>query len=166
MLTMGHLLTVLAEEGGQQREDLLIVVDQPPCWLTDTIARRFALTEILAIGVTLGMVLLFSILGGVWAQEPLDRSSLLNEVTATVRIIEAAPPQIRPLLTSAETSRTSRVYWLDADSEAGHFLQAKGDSDRDVARQVAGATHHATIVLHASNSRSVPAGLRTDPSGS
>jgi hypothetical protein len=56
MLTMGHLLTVLAEEGGQQREDLLIVVDQPPCWLTDTIARRFALTEILAIGVTLEMV--------------------------------------------------------------------------------------------------------------
>ena len=139
---------------------------KPPSWLTDTIARRFALTEILVTAVTLGMVLLFNRLGGVWAEEPLDRSKLLNEATGTVRIIEAAPPQTRPSLTAAATSRSGRVDWFAADSEAAHFLEAKNTSDGGDARNVSKATHHTTIVLQVSSSSAVPAALRLDSGGS
>jgi signal transduction histidine kinase len=137
---------------------------KPPSWLTDTIARRFVVTEILTVGATLALVFLFSRVGGVWAAEPLERSSLLNELTATVRIIEAALPQARPSLASAATTSSSYVYWFAAESEAAHFLGARHVGDGGVARSVAEATHHTAIVLQTSTS--MPAELQIDSQGS
>ena len=58
-------------------------------WLPDTIARRFAVTEVLAVAVTLALVGLFRSFGGAWSHEPLERSSLLNEAADIVRMIDA-----------------------------------------------------------------------------
>jgi hypothetical protein len=64
-------------------------------WFSDTIARRFAVTVVLAVAVTLALVGLFKTFSGVWSNEPLERSSLLNEAADIVRMIEAAPPSMR-----------------------------------------------------------------------
>jgi signal transduction histidine kinase len=136
---------------------------RPPSWLTDTIARRFVMTELLTVAATLGLAFLFSRVGGVWAAEPIDRSSLLNEVTATVRLIEATLPQARPSLASAATSGSNHVYWFAAGSEAAQFLDAGQGGDRNVARIVVQATHHPAIVLQPS--RSMPAQLQIDSKG-
>src|SRR6267142_882355 len=57
-------------------------------WLSDTVARRFAVTEVLAVAVTLALVGLFRTFSGAWSNEPLENSSLLNEAADIVRMIE------------------------------------------------------------------------------
>jgi signal transduction histidine kinase len=125
-----------------------------PSWMADTIARRFALTEILVVGATLGLVFLFNNLSGVWAREPLDRSGIFNEVTDMVRMIEAAPPSIRPSLASAAESSSKRVRWIPAASQAAAFLNASKGRDERVARIVAAGTHHTAVVLPETLSKS------------
>ena len=48
----------------------------------DSIARRFALTVVLAIVVTWLQVALFNVFGGVWAQPSLERSGLLDQAAS------------------------------------------------------------------------------------
>jgi two-component system osmolarity sensor histidine kinase EnvZ len=134
-------------------------------WLTDTIARRFALTEILATLVTVGLVLLFNSLGGTWAEEPLVKSNLLSEVAATVRIIEAAPPATRPSLVAAANNSLDRVFWFTAESEVARFLRAQGSRDENHAQQISRTLHHETKLLHVSSSQATPAALRLSPTG-
>jgi hypothetical protein len=45
-------------------------------WLSDTIARRFAVTEVLAVAVTLALVGLFRTFGGAWSLPPVERSGM------------------------------------------------------------------------------------------
>jgi signal transduction histidine kinase len=139
---------------------------KPPSWLTDTIARRFVLTQILTVGATLGLVLLFNLLGGVWAQDPLNESGLLNEVNDMVRLIEAAPLQMRPSLASAATSGSRRVFWFAAGSEVAGFLDTRREHDRDVEREVSGDTHHISVTMHHPNLKSAPAALPLGTAGS
>ena len=61
----------------------------------DSIAWRFALTVVLAVVATWSLVGLFDVFGGVWARPSLERSGLLDQAAAMVRIIEAAPPPMR-----------------------------------------------------------------------
>ena len=138
---------------------------KPPSWLADTIARRFALTEILVVGATLGMVFLFNALSGVWAKEPLERSGLLNEVTEIVRIIEAAPPPMRPSLASAAGSGSKRVRWIPPATAAADFLDAIKGQDEGIARIVAAETHHTAVVLQEARPKDRPAELELSPKG-
>src|SRR5260221_11094448 len=64
-------------------------------WPRDSIARRFALTVVLAVVVTWSLVGLFDVFGGVWAQPSLERTGLLGQAANMGRIIEAAPPPLR-----------------------------------------------------------------------
>lgn len=134
-------------------------------WLADTIARRFALTEILVVGVTLAMVFLFKGLGGFWAQEPFDQSVVARDVIATARIIEAVPPQMRPSMASAASNASSRSYWFGVESPEVRFLNAQGNGDEPGARRFAAAVHHKTIGLRVSPSRALPSGLPLEPNG-
>ena len=137
-----------------------------PSCPTDTIARRFVLTQILVVGVTLGMVFLFKAVAGIWAQEPLEESSLLRDVIVTTRIIEAVPPALRPSLASAATSGSSRAYWFGANSQAVSFLEVQGNTDDPGARRIGAALHHEAIVLRVSRSRALPSGFPLNSSGS
>jgi signal transduction histidine kinase len=119
-----------------------------PSWLTDTIARRFVLIQLLTAGATLGLALLFNRLGGFWAQDPLNQSSLLNEVNDMVRLIEAAPWQMRPGLASAATRGSRQVFWFAAGSEAAGFLDSRQEHDRDVARKVSDGNRHVSVTMH------------------
>jgi hypothetical protein len=47
-------------------------------WPRDSIARRFALTVVLAVVMTWSQVALFNVFGGVWVQPSLECSGLLD----------------------------------------------------------------------------------------
>jgi hypothetical protein len=47
-----------------------------PFRLQDTIARRFAMTVILAVGVTIVLITSFNALGGAWSRDPLEKNGL------------------------------------------------------------------------------------------
>ena len=137
----------------------------PPSWLTDTIARRFVLTEILLVGVTLAMAFLLNWIGGFWVEEPLERSPLLRDVIVTARLLDAVPTSLRPSLASAATSGSSRAYWFGADSPVVPFLQTQGSAHMPGARRLGAALQHDTIVLRISRSMALPSGIPPDLGG-
>jgi signal transduction histidine kinase len=85
-------------------------------WPRDTIGFRFASTVVLAVVVTLALMRLFVLFGGVWAQAPLGQSRLGSRATDVVRVIEAAPAQLRLTLAAAATADEVVVEWYDAAS--------------------------------------------------
>jgi len=91
-------------------------------WPRDTIASRFAWTVVLTVMVTLVLVRLFFVFGGVWAHEPLDRSIVHARVGDMVRLLEAAPPQLRPTLAAAGLAQEVAVDWFEASSPVSATL--------------------------------------------
>jgi signal transduction histidine kinase len=100
----------------------------------DSIAWRFALTVVLTVVVTLSLVGLFDVFGGVWAQPSLERSGLLDQAAAMVRVIEAAPPRMREQLAGAATTDAFRVGWYDAASPVSAVLRQAGGGAPERAR--------------------------------
>jgi hypothetical protein len=98
-------------------------------WPHDTIASRFVWTVVLAVVVSLALVRLFFVFGGVWAKEPLDRSLLPARARDLVRVIEAAPPQVRPTLVAAAGSEGLAVDWYDATSSVSTMLSRDSGLD-------------------------------------
>ena len=92
-------------------------------WPHDTIASRFAWTVVLAVVVALILVRLFFVFGGVWAREPLDHSILRMRASDVVRVIEAAPAQLRPTLAAAAVTKEVAVEWYDAESPVAAMLR-------------------------------------------
>jgi hypothetical protein len=91
-------------------------------WPRDTIASRFALTVVLAVVSALALVRLFFAFGGVWAREPLDHSLLPARARDLVRVIEAAPPDVRRTLATAAATDGLAVEWYDATSSVSAML--------------------------------------------
>jgi signal transduction histidine kinase len=91
-------------------------------WPRDTIASRFIWTVVLAVVVALALVRLFFVFGGVWANEPLDHSILRARAADVVRVIEAAPSQLRPTLAAAAATKEVAVDWYDAGSPVSAML--------------------------------------------
>jgi signal transduction histidine kinase len=131
-----------------------------PSWLTDTIARRFLLTEVLLVGLTLAVAFLLIAVGGFWALEPLERSPLLRDMIVTAHLIDAVPSQLRPSLASAATESGSiHAYWFGADSQVVPFLEAQKNADEPAAQSIRAALQQRTIVLRVSPSRALPSGF-------
>src|SRR5712692_9506031 len=132
-------------------------------WPSDTIARRFAVTEVLAVAVTLALVGLFRTFGGVWSQEPLERSGLLSEATDIVRVIEAAPPPMRQALAAAAATDVFRAGWYAAASQASASLEAapRGE-DKNTQKTISAHVQRAAVVLRPERTGSVPPGIDYD----
>ena len=134
-------------------------------WLSDTIAHRFAVTEVLAVAVTLALVGLFRTVGGAWSQEPLERSSLLYEGADIVRMIEAAPPSMRQTLAAAAAPAEFRTDWYAAASRASASLQAAPRAeDKNAQRTISAHLQRAVTVLSPGRTGSVPPGILYDRS--
>jgi signal transduction histidine kinase len=132
-------------------------------WLPDTIARRFAVTEVLAVAVTLALVGLFRSFGGAWSHEPLERSSLLNEAADIVRMIEAAPPPVRQAIAAAAAPAEFRTDWYAAASRASASLEAAPRSEDQRAQGTISAhLQRAVAVLSPGRTGSVPPGIVYD----
>jgi signal transduction histidine kinase len=126
-------------------------------WLSDTIAQRFAVTEILAVAVTLALAGLIKTFGGVWTQEPLERSELLRETADIVRIIEAAPPQLRQVLAAAATDDSCRIDWYGTGSLAARSLEASsGNADNEVQNTIRAQLHRTVLALGPHLNKPVP----------
>jgi signal transduction histidine kinase len=134
-------------------------------WPSDTIARRFAVTEVLAVAVTLALVGLFKAFGGVWSHDPLERSSLLNEAADIVRIIESAPPPMRQALAAVAATDVFQVGWYAAASRASASLEAAPRSDDEHAQKTISAhVQRAAVILRPGRMGSVPPGIAYDRS--
>jgi len=132
-------------------------------WLPDTIARRFALTQVLAVAVTLALVGLFRTFGGAWSYEPLARLSLLNEAADILRMIEAAPPSMRQALAAAAAPGEFRTDWYAAASRASASLEAAPRHEDENARKTISARLQRHVaVLMPGFSGSVPPGMTDD----
>jgi hypothetical protein len=128
-----------------------------PSWLSDTIARRFAVTATMAVAVTLALVFLFNTFGGVWSREPLDRLGLLGEAADMVRIIEAAPPSARPAVARAAGNKMFRVDWYAAASVASASLEArKGGIKSDAVRTIAAEMQRPVVALKPDSPQPAP----------
>jgi signal transduction histidine kinase len=136
-----------------------------PTWLTDSIARRFALTQMLTVGATLVLVFLFNDLAGVWGREPFSGSGLLTEIVDNVRISEAAPPGLRRSLAAAASTETDRKYWFPATSEAARFFLSDQGRSENATRIITRATHRMAVGLKPEPRQSRPPELRLDPQG-
>jgi signal transduction histidine kinase len=134
-------------------------------WPADTIARRFAVTEVLAVAVTLALVALFQTFGGVWSNHPLEQSGLLTEAADIVRMIDAAPPTTRQVLAAAAGTSVFHVGWYAAGSRASASLEAAPRSDdENTQKKISAHVQRAAVVLRPDRAGSVPPGIGYDRS--
>ncbi|WP_120010172.1 sensor histidine kinase [Teichococcus vastitatis] len=80
-------------------------------WMRDTITRRFILTIFLVLAATVAMNGAFVALSGVWGRPSFEKSGLPEAAAATVRIIEAQPPEQRAVLARSAGTRLYNVAW-------------------------------------------------------
>jgi signal transduction histidine kinase len=136
-------------------------------WWQDTIARRFIVTQLLAVGLTLALLALFSAFGGFWSQEPLDKSALFREVTEILNIMEAASPQSRPTLAAAASTQFVHLHWYPAPSTVADFFDVRSRAaDSDFEQRVLALTHHPAVTIDSGTRLDVPSTLvydRTKP---
>jgi len=133
--------------------------------LPDTIARRFAVTEVLAVAVTFALVGLFRTFGGVWSLPSVERSGLLNEAADVVRMIEAAPPPMRQALAAAAATDVFQTGWYPAASLASASLDAAPRrDDESVQKTISTHVQRAAAVLRPARTGSVPPGIVYDHS--
>lgn len=77
----------------------------------DPLSRRIALTIVAAMLASLALNFLFVEVAGTWARPPIERTGLLEQIAATVKVIEAAPAPLRAKLAHAATGPTQEVTW-------------------------------------------------------
>ncbi len=80
-------------------------------WPRDTIARRFALTIVLASLTTIGLNQIYLNVEGVLGLPPIGKPELLDQAHIIAKLIEAAPPQARPRLAASTGIRDFQVNW-------------------------------------------------------
>lgn len=85
----------------------------------DTLSRRIALTIVAAMLTSLALNALFVQVAGIWARPPIERTGLLEQIAATVRVIEAAPVPLRPQLADAASSPRLKVAWKAQRADFG-----------------------------------------------
>ncbi len=127
-------------------------------WWRDTIARRFIVTQVLAVGLTLLLLALFSAFGGVWSQEPLDKAALFHEVAEVLNVMEAAPPQVRAVIAaSAYTKKTYNLNWYPASSAVAEFFGARtSTAGSEFEKRVLAMTDHVAVTIDAGTRVAVP----------
>jgi signal transduction histidine kinase len=130
-------------------------------WPHDSIASRFVWAVVLTVAVALVLVRLFFIFGGVWAREPLDHSALPARARDLFRVIEAAPPQVRPTLAAAAATDGLAVEWYDATSSVSAMLWRDSgiDDKASVRRRVLGDLQRTAVIYKPGGALRLPAPL-------
>lgn len=114
-------------------------------WLEDTITRRLVTTVALAAGTTIGLLQLFFMFGGHWAQPNIEQTGVLQEVAAITRIVSAAPPAVRPKIVQAASTESFRFIWFPQSSptarniESAHYNADEVQMGHDIIASVIGS---------------------------
>jgi signal transduction histidine kinase len=118
----------------------------------------------LAVVVTLALVRLFFVFGGVWAREPLDHSLLPARARDLVRVIEAAPPQVRPTLAAAAATDGLTVDWYDAASSVSAVLWRDNGLDKKelIRRRLLGDLQRAAVIFEPDSALRPPLSFARD----
>lgn len=86
-------------------------------WGRDTIGRWFAINIVVAVIVAAAMNAAFVQFAGVWARPGLNDTGIVDQAVAIVRVLQGAPPALRPRLANAASYPGFTVRWLpDASS--------------------------------------------------
>ncbi|MFJ3007009.1 ATP-binding protein [Pseudomonas fluorescens] len=85
----------------------------------DPLSRRIALTIVAAMLASLALNFLFVEVAGTWARPPIERTGLLEQIAATVKVIEAAPAPLRAQLAQAASGPTQGVRWSAQRADLG-----------------------------------------------
>ncbi|SHJ23197.1 hypothetical protein SAMN02745194_02054 [Roseomonas rosea] len=122
-------------------------------WLSDTIARRFVSTILLAFGTTLLMNTLFVSFAGVWVRPSLLESGLLNSAATAVRIIEALPPEKRPAIAAVAGTAEYRLTWYPGETPLRVTERLRGNFDEalSILQPLLGSPSR-TVIFFASDS--------------
>jgi len=91
-------------------------------WRSGSIAWRFVGTVVTVVAVTLGALGLFFTFGGVWAQPPLRHSGVFEQQLTILHMVEAAPPDQRPVIAAAARPEKFDVIWIPAGSPSARLL--------------------------------------------
>jgi signal transduction histidine kinase len=137
-------------------------------WPRDTVASRFTWTVVLAVLGALALVRLFFVFGGVWAHEPLDHSLLRARAADVVRVIEAAPSQLRPTLAAAAVTKEVAVDWYDAASPIAAMLWRDSAllTSKPLQRSLLGDLRRTAVVFEPHSAIRPPPDLMRDRPGS
>ncbi|WP_044560879.1 ATP-binding protein [Azospirillum sp. B4] len=92
-------------------------------WPQDTIARRFALTIMAAVTSAAVLSALVVSMAGAWLQAPANDAGLVLAAISITHAIEAAPPELRPTLATAASTRIYNVEWHPADDAMATLLR-------------------------------------------
>ena len=95
-------------------------------WLRprDTIARRFALTIVMAVVIAIALAAAAAKLGGVWGRPSAEEMGLPERVNDIVRLLEAFPPAERQAAADLVANADFHVDWHAAGSSASIMLDA------------------------------------------
>jgi len=85
-------------------------------WSSDTIGRWFAVNILVAVMVTACMNAAFVQFAGVWARPSIVQSGLFEQAAAVVRVLEAAPRDLRPKLAAAADNDVFSARWFPDDA--------------------------------------------------
>ncbi|MFJ2279570.1 ATP-binding protein [Pseudomonas sp. NPDC087803] len=85
----------------------------------DPLSRRIALTIVAAMLASLALNFLFVEVAGTWARPPIERTGLLEQIAATVKVIEAAPAPLRAQLAQAASGPKQQVTWEAQRADLG-----------------------------------------------
>lgn len=93
-------------------------------WPRDTIARRFALTIVVAIVVAIALTEAVIQFSGMWGQPSIHETGLLQRGDDIVRMVEAAPASVRKRITDAVVDPNFRAAWYSSTSNMARTLDA------------------------------------------
>ncbi len=88
---------------------------------------------------------------------------MFHEVTEILNIMEAAPPQVRPVLAASASTRTFNLNWYSGSSAVADFFEAQSSSaDSEFENRVLAMTHHVAVTMDSGSrlGRSSHPGLR------
>ncbi|HEX8594503.1 MAG TPA: ATP-binding protein [Pseudomonas sp.] len=102
----------------------------------DTIVRWVALTIVAAMITCLALYALFVQAAGVWSRPSLEQIGLLEEAAAITRLIEVAPPELRPRLADAASNSLFTVNWYTSHQSLGAPKVKDDFSDAYVIQQL------------------------------
>lgn len=93
----------------------------------DTVAGRFACAILLTLGGTAALIGAFVAFAGSWGMPPFEETGLLQRASDVIRIVEAAPAELRPAIADAAGSRIFSIDWYGAGSAMAQAFDANGD---------------------------------------
>jgi len=138
-------------------------------WFEDTITRRLVTTVALAAGTTLGLLQLFFMFGGHWAQPNIEQTGLLQEVAAVTRVITAAPPAVRSKIAQAASTEGFKFKWFSADSgtaeaiKTAHYNPYEVQMGHDIIASLIGKTARSMEAFSVDNPVAQTSGIAVNP---